>query len=95
MMQQQNVQRLLAVPLRRETRIIGFLGVDNPREHSHDPTLLSSIQFFVTNSLEQKKVQEKLYRLSYRDTLTGLDNRNRYMELLEAGKENAVSAACN
>ena len=90
MMQQQNVQRLLAVPLRRETRIIGFLGVDNPREHSHDPTLLSSIQFFVTNSLEQKKVQEKLYRLSYRDTLTGLDNRNRYMELLEAGKENAL-----
>ena len=90
MMQQQNVQRLLAVPLRRETRIIGFLGVDNPREHSHNPTLLSSIQFFVTNSLEQKKVQEKLYRLSYRDTLTGLDNRNRYMELLEAGKENAL-----
>lgn len=90
MMQQQNIQRLLAVPLRRETRIIGFLGVDNPREHSHDPTLLSSIQFFVTNSLEQKKVQEKLYRLSYRDTLTGLDNRNRYMELLEAGKENAL-----
>ena len=90
LMQQQNVQRLLAVPLRRETRIIGFLGVDNPREHSHDPTLLSSIQFFVTNSLEQKKVQEKLYRLSYRDTLTGLDNRNRYMELLEAGKENAL-----
>ena len=90
MMQRQNVQRLLAVPLRRETRIIGFLGVDNPREHSHDPTLLSSIQFFVTNSLEQKKVQEKLYRLSYRDTLTGLDNRNRYMELLEAGKENAL-----
>ena len=89
-MQQQNVQRLLAVPLRRETRIIGFLGVDNPREHSHDPTLLSSLQFFVTNSLEQKKVQEKLYRLSYRDTLTGLDNRNRYMELLEAGKENAL-----
>lgn len=90
MMQQQNIQRLLAVPLRRETRIIGFLGVDNPREHSHDPTLLSSIQFFVTNSLEQKKVQEKLYRLSYRDTLTGLDNRNQYMELLEAGKENAL-----
>ena len=35
-------------------------------------------------------MQEKLYRLSYRDTLTGLDNRNRYMELLEAGKENAL-----
>ena len=85
-LKRQSVQSLLAVPLQRGERIIGFLGVDNPRAHSQDPTLLSSIQFFVTNSLEQKKVQEKLYRLSYQDTLTGLDNRNRYMELLEAGK---------
>ena len=85
-LKRQSVQSLLAVPLQREKRIIGFLGVDNPRAHSQDPTLLSSIQFFVTNSLEQKKVQEKLYRLSYQDMLTGLDNRNRYMELMEAGK---------
>ena len=85
-LKRQSVQSLLAVPLQREKHIIGFLGVDNPRAHSQDPTLLSSIQFFVTNSPEQKKVQEKLYRLSYQDTLTGLDNRNRYMELLEAGK---------
>ena len=85
-LKRQSVQSLLAVPLQREKHIIGFLGVDNPRAHSQDPTLLSSIQFFVTNTLEQKKVQEKLYRLSYQDTLTGLDNRNRYMELLEAGK---------
>lgn len=85
-LKRQSVQSLLAVPLQREKRIIGFLGVDNPRAHSQDPTLLSSIQFFVTNSLEQKKVQEKLYRLSYQDMLTGLDNRNRYMELLEAGE---------
>ena len=85
-LKRQSVQSLLAVPLQREKHIIGFLGVDNPRAHSQDPTLLSSIQFFVTNSLEQKKVQEKLYRLSYQDMLTGLDNRNRYMELMEAGK---------
>ena len=85
-LKRQSVQSLLAVPLQRGERTIGFLGVDNPRAHSQDPTLLASIQFFVTNSLEQKKVQEKLYRLSYQDTLTGLDNRNRYMELLEAGK---------
>ena len=86
MLREQHVWRLLAVPLCRGKQIIGFLGLDNPRRHEQDSTLLSSIQFFITNSLEQKKVQEKLYRLSYQDTLTGLDNRNRYMELLEAGK---------
>ena len=92
-LKRQSVQSLLAVPLQREKRIIGFLGVDNPRAHSQDPTLLSSIQFFVTNSLEQKKVQEKLYRLSYQDMLTGLSNRNRYMELLEAGERLSLEQA--
>ena len=92
-LKRQSVQSLLAVPLQREKRIIGFLGVDNPRAHSQDPTLLSSIQFFVTNSLEQKKVQEKLYRLSYQDMLTGLSNRNRYMELMEAGERLSLEQA--
>lgn len=76
----QNVHSLLAVPLKRDKQIIGFLGVDNPKKHYQDPTLLSSIQFFVTNSLEQKKIQKRLYGLSYMDMLTGLSNRNRYME---------------
>ena len=79
----QNIRKLLAVPLRRDQQILGFLGVDNPEEHFDDPTLLSSIQFFVTNSLEQKQVQENLRRLSYTDMLTKLSNRNRYIEVIE------------
>lgn len=76
----QNIEQLLAVPLVRENEIIGFLGVDNPKNHNEDPTLLSSLQFFITNSLTKKKEQEYLMYLSYRDMLTGLYNRNRYME---------------
>lgn len=81
-LQRQDIQKLLAVPLRRETRMLGFLGVDNPRKHFNDPTLLSSIQYFVTNSLEQKKVQENLRRMGYTDMLTRLSNRNRYIEVI-------------
>lgn len=51
----QNIHTLLAVPLLQDHVVTGFLGVDNPKEHVGDATLLSSIQFFVTNSLEQKK----------------------------------------
>lgn len=80
----QNIHSLLAVPLMRDHVVTGFLGVDNPKEHYEDATLLSSLQFFVTNSLEQKKMQERLYRLSYTDMLTGLSNRNRYIEDLES-----------
>lgn len=82
MLKEQEVQRLLAVPLRKDGKILGFLGVDNPRTHYDDATLLSSIQYFIINSLEAKKHQEQLQYLSYRDMLTKLYNRNKYMDVL-------------
>ena len=89
MLQEQDVNRLLAVPLLKEGKITGFLGVDNPRSHYDDATLLASIQFFITCSLDRKKEKEYLRYLSYRDKLTGLYNRNKYIEMLEhrLGKE--------
>lgn len=87
MLKAQQVWRLLAVPLMKGGAVVGFLGVDNPRAHYDDATLLSSIQFFVTNSLDRKKQQAYLEKLSYRDMLTGLYNRNRYIERLEAYKQ--------
>mgnify|MGYP004706179107 FL=1 len=87
MLKAQQVWRLLAVPLMKGGAVVGFLGVDNPRAHYDDATLLSSIQFFVTNSLDRKKQKAYLEKLSYRDMLTGLYNRNRYIERLEAYKQ--------
>lgn len=79
----QNVNSLLAVPLIRNREIIGFIGVDNPRKNYRDFPFLSSIQFFIMNRLDTKAQQEKLQYLSYRDALTNLYNRNRYMNVLE------------
>lgn len=87
MLKAQQVWRLLAVPLMKGGAMVGFLGVDNPRAHYDDATLLASIQFFVTNSLDRKKQQAYLEKLSYRDMLTGLYNRNRYIERLEDYKQ--------
>ena len=89
MLEEQKVWRLLAVPIYRGKQIIGFLGLDNPREHARDKTLLASIQFFITNTLDRRDQQRYLERLSYSDTLTHLNNRNGYMETLKdwAGRE--------
>ncbi len=83
MLIEQNITRLLAVPLMRDGTIIGFMGVDNPRAHYTDATLLSSIQFFVSNSLFTKEQQERLRYLSFRDMLTNLYNRNQYIRVVE------------
>lgn len=84
MLQEQQVDRLLAVPLKKQKKIIGFLGVDNPRNHYDDATLLSSIQYFITNSMDRKERQQQLEHLSYRDMLTGLYNRNKYIMVLDS-----------
>lgn len=85
----QNIWRLLAMPVCRGGQVIGFLGLDNPREHAQDATLLTSIQFFIANSLERRDQQRYLERLSYYDALTHLRNRNGYMETLKrwSGRE--------
>ena len=80
----QNIDSLIAVPLIKEKEIIGFLGVDNPREHYRDFPFLSSVQFFIMNRLDTKMQQEELQFLSYRDALTNLYNRNRYISVLES-----------
>ena len=86
----QDIQSLLAVPLWSEGKMIGFLGVDNPKEHYDDPTLLSSIKYFISNSLSMKKQQEWLEYLSYRDMLTKLYNRNKYIDTVESYEKKTI-----
>lgn len=89
-LKEQDIESLLAVPLRKEGKMIGFLGVDNPQKHYDDPTLLSSMQYFITNSLSMKKQQEWLEYLSYRDMLTELYNRNKYIGIVESYENKAI-----
>lgn len=80
---QQNLDRMIAVPLSKDGIVAGFVGVDNPKQHYDDVTLLSSIQFFITNSLASGKQQEQLRYMSFRDALTSLYNRNKYIQMLD------------
>lgn len=86
----QDITRLLAVPLNSDGKIIGFLGGDNPRLHYEDHTLLSSIQYFLTDSLKAKERKARLQYMSYRDMLTTLYNRNRYIQVLEGMQAKTV-----
>lgn len=80
------INRIIAVPLKRNEDIIGFFAVANPTVHFDDVTILSSIQYFITSNLEKKAQQEALYNLSYRDMLTHLYNRNKYINVVESSK---------
>lgn len=90
-LKEQDIHRLLAVPLIEGNEVLGFLGVDNPENHYEDATLLSSLQYFVANSLHRKKDEAYLKFLSYRDMLTMLYNRNKYIEILDDGMNRKVN----
>jgi len=74
----QGISSLIAVPLLRGDTIIGYMGVDNPQQNYQDLTLLSSVQFFVTEAIERKATHDALTRMSFTDTLTHLHNRNKF-----------------
>lgn len=79
----QAIESLAVAPLRKNGRIIGFLGVDNPTESTDDLTLLRSVCSFVLEGMERRRLIRDLEMSSYTDFLTGLQNRNSYIKMLD------------
>lgn len=80
----QGIQSLMAAPLYQDGTIIGFIGVDDPRQNQGDLTLLRSVSEFVKAELDRRRLMQKLEYMSYTDSLTGLKNRNQYTHMLKA-----------
>ena len=74
----QNIQSLIVSPMVLEGRIIGFYGVDNPpvkiMEHISD--VAEIVGHFMTSLLERKRLIERLEKLSFEDSLSGVRNRH-------------------
>lgn len=91
-----DISRLLAVPLCENAadgekgEVTGFVSVDNPRRSYDDATILSSIQFFISNSLATKKYQDQLRFMSYWDALTSLYNRNGLIRALAVYRQKTL-----
>lgn len=79
----QGISSLLAVPLRIDGKITGFIGVDDPCQFQNDTSLLDSLSYFVTAETKKRSMEKQLQFMSYYDALTGVYNRNKYIQYLE------------
>lgn len=78
----QDIQSLIAAPMRKEGRISGFIGVDNPKLHLDDLGLLKSVTYFIIEDFEKRELITMMEQMSYYDILTQVYNRNKYAKVL-------------
>lgn len=96
----QGVQSLMAAPIWEEAaqnhtegcKLAGFIGVDNPSRGIEHIKLLQSVAFFVSNDIYKRRMFSKFEELSHIDALTGLGNRNYYLEAVKALKKEKLSS---
>ena len=82
-MKADHVDSFMIVPVFQGEKIVGLLGVNNPRRERDNVLLLSSVSEFVYAELERRYMIRELEHMSYTDTLTGLKNRNHYNRILK------------
>lgn len=81
----QGIKSLVAAPLEVGGRLSGYFGVDNPpvEKIQNVTVLLHTLRYFLMSTIQRIEDEEMLKKLSFQDTLTGLYNRNRYMQDLK------------
>lgn len=77
-----DIDCIVAAPFERDGVPIGFLAIENPPGNliRDIAPLLRTLCFFYMMTLQRIESRERLLQLSYHDSLTGLLNRNRYMQ---------------
>ncbi|GAA0279157.1 hypothetical protein GCM10008922_42340 [Faecalicatena contorta] len=87
---QQGIGCLMAAPIWEaelqkdgEKTLYGFIGVDDPTRGVEHIKLLQSVAYFIYNDVQKRRMIMKLGEMGRIDALTGLGNRNFYMEKLK------------
>ncbi len=77
------VNSILVVPFSIEGKETYCFGVDSPTKNFNNLELLRSIILFVVDKIRKNKMYQQLLQLSYSDSLTGVWNRNKYIQMIE------------
>lgn len=88
LLEMQGVSSLMAAPLMRKGKIIGFLGVDNPRAEFLSTELLRATVDFLMVELEKRRTLKRMEQLVSIDSLTGVKNRSSYVSMLKQMENN-------
>lgn len=91
MLKYKGCSAIVGIPLTMQGEIMGCILADNPCNNKIDNlTVLDTVSYFISLTFEKTAIQKALIKNSYIDGLTGLYNRNRYMQDLSYYKTNKM-----
>ena len=78
----QGIKRAVMVPLERDGKLDGCIGLDNPpqEELKHAAPFFQTLRYFLMLAVRRSEDEAMLFKLSYQDTLTSFYNRNRFIQ---------------
>lgn len=78
---QYNVESMIISPIILDNKIHSYIVLDNPSEIILERfSIIETISYFISVALENEKLNNILVYNSYYDNLTGLFNRNKYLD---------------
>lgn len=75
-----NVESFAAVALMDENGMVGYIGLENPRENLDNTTLLKSLSYFMHNEITKRRLQEQQIFDTEHNSTTGLLNWKSFMK---------------
>ncbi len=79
---QHGVQSLIAIPIKNDLDLLGFILIENPNKEKGDRFILYTIAMYIQENMYKKKVNELMDNEHAIDTLTQLKNRLGYNQKL-------------
>ncbi len=83
LLKEARVKSGIFVPLYEDDKLKFFIAVDNGKKETTDFSLMHSVALFINDEFKKRSLIEQLKTLSYTDSLTGIYNRNKYIERIE------------
>lgn len=83
LLREHHITSLISAPLLLDGQIIGFCGVDQPKQIELGVELLRSVAVFMAADLGKRRMSKQMDRLTYEDSLTNTGNRWAFLASLQ------------
>lgn len=75
-----DIDSVYASTMKDEDNIVGYMILENPREHLDDTEVIDTLHKFILNEFNRQRLKKQQEILIYHDDLTGVYNMKKYKE---------------